>query len=37
MQELWALNAQMQQKQSAHSVGRYDIDGKYDVNLLSYT
>ncbi|XP_063797512.1 nicolin-1 isoform X2 [Pseudophryne corroboree] len=37
VQQMWALTEVMRANQSAVSIGRFDVDGCYDVNLLSYT
>ncbi|XP_043926507.1 nicolin-1 isoform X2 [Protopterus annectens] len=37
VQQMWALTAMMQANQTTARIGRFDIDGCYDVNLLSYT
>uniref|UniRef100_A0A3Q2Y3G1 Nicolin 1 n=1 Tax=Hippocampus comes TaxID=109280 RepID=A0A3Q2Y3G1_HIPCM len=38
LQQMWALSQVMQSSQShAASVGRFDVDGCYDINLLSLT
>ncbi|KAL2091624.1 hypothetical protein ACEWY4_013887 [Coilia grayii] len=37
IQQMWALTEVMQSSQTTASVGRFDVDGCYDVNLLSYT
>lgn len=37
LQQMWALTEVMRSNQSAASVGRFDVDGCYDINLLSYT
>lgn len=36
MQQLWALTEQACASQTKTSLGRYDVDGCYDINLLSY-
>ncbi|XP_066554381.1 nicolin-1 isoform X3 [Amia ocellicauda] len=37
IQQMWALTEVMQTNQSAARIGRFDVDGCYDINLLSYT
>ncbi|XP_031424406.1 nicolin-1 isoform X2 [Clupea harengus] len=37
IQQMWALTEVMQSNQTTASVGRFDVDGCYDINLLSYT
>ncbi|XP_075040251.1 nicolin-1 [Mixophyes fleayi] len=37
VQQMWALTEVMRSNQSSVSVGRFDVDGCYDINLLSYT
>lgn len=37
IQQMWALTELMQSNQTTASVGRFDVDGCYDINLLSYT
>ncbi|XP_048879658.1 nicolin-1 [Brienomyrus brachyistius] len=37
IQQMWALTEVMQTSQTAVPIGRFDVDGCYDVNLLSYT
>lgn len=37
IQQMWALTEVMQTNQSSARVGRFDVDGCYDINLLSYT
>ncbi|KAG9260184.1 nicolin-1 [Astyanax mexicanus] len=37
IQQMWALTEIMQSSQSSASIGRFDVDGCYDINLLSYT
>ncbi|KAL4655678.1 nicolin-1-like [Arapaima gigas] len=37
IQQMWALTEIMQTSQTAAPIGRFDVDGCYDVNLLSYT
>ncbi|KAM9444330.1 nicolin-1 isoform 1-T3 [Clarias gariepinus] len=36
IQHMWALTEIMQSSQTSASIGRFDVDGCYDVNLLSY-
>ncbi|XP_062842959.1 nicolin-1 [Trichomycterus rosablanca] len=36
IQQMWALTEIMQSSQTSASIGRFDVDGCYDVNLLSY-
>ncbi|XP_068599077.1 nicolin-1 [Brachionichthys hirsutus] len=37
IQQMWALTEVMQTNQTASSIGRFDVDGCYDVELLSLT
>uniref|UniRef100_A0A0B6ZZT0 Nicolin-1 n=1 Tax=Arion vulgaris TaxID=1028688 RepID=A0A0B6ZZT0_9EUPU len=37
LQQLWALAEEAVSNQTKQSLGRYDVDGCYDINLLSYT
>ncbi|XP_022100799.1 nicolin-1-like isoform X2 [Acanthaster planci] len=37
LQHLWALTETMRANQTQVSLGRYDVDGSYEINLLSYT
>ncbi|KAM3878248.1 nicolin-1 [Diretmus argenteus] len=37
IQQMWALTEVMQTNQTTASIGRFDVDGCYDVNLLSLT
>ena len=37
MQQLWALTEQARISQTKSALGRYDVDGCYDINLLSHT
>ncbi|XP_072177596.1 nicolin-1-like [Diadema setosum] len=37
LQRLWALTTKVQGEQTETSLGRFDVDGSYEVNLLSYT
>ena len=37
LQSLWALSEQSRANQTAASLGRYDVEGSYEINLLSYT
>ncbi|XP_038067886.1 nicolin-1-like [Patiria miniata] len=37
LQHLWALTETMRSNQTQTSLGRYDVDGSYEINLLSYT
>ncbi|KAM5149019.1 nicolin-1 [Mantella aurantiaca] len=37
LQQMWVLTEVMRSNQSSASVGRFDVDGCYDINLLSYT
>ncbi|KAL7843207.1 hypothetical protein AOLI_G00247190 [Acnodon oligacanthus] len=37
IQQMWALTEIMQSSQTSASIGRFDVDGTYDINLLSYT
>lgn len=35
LQQMWALTEVMQTNQTTASIGRFDVDGCYDINLLS--
>ncbi|XP_072308955.1 nicolin-1 [Eucyclogobius newberryi] len=35
IQQMWALTEVMQTNQTTASIGRFDVDGCYDINLLS--
>lgn len=37
LQQMWVLTEVMRSNQNSASVGRFDVDGCYDINLLSYT
>ncbi|XP_069822613.1 nicolin-1 isoform X2 [Dendropsophus ebraccatus] len=37
VQQMWVLTEVMRSSQSTAAVGRFDVDGCYDINLLSYT
>ncbi|XP_078105613.1 nicolin-1 isoform X1 [Sander vitreus] len=37
IQQMWALTEVMQTNQTTASIGRFDVDGCYDINLLSLT
>uniref|UniRef100_A0A8D2ZYH2 Nicolin 1 n=1 Tax=Scophthalmus maximus TaxID=52904 RepID=A0A8D2ZYH2_SCOMX len=37
IQQMWALTEVMQTNQTSASIGRFDVDGCYDINLLSLT
>ena len=37
LQQMWALTQQAASHQPALTIGRYDVDGSYEINLLSYT
>ncbi|XP_051777493.1 nicolin-1 isoform X2 [Erpetoichthys calabaricus] len=37
IQQMWALTEVMQSSKTTARVGRFDVDGCYDINLLSYT
>ncbi|CAK6983847.1 nicolin-1 isoform X4 [Scomber scombrus] len=37
LQQMWALTEVMQTNQTTASIGRFDVDGCYDINLLSLT
>nr|XP_022298249.1 nicolin-1-like isoform X2 [Crassostrea virginica] len=37
LQELWGLSEEMSVNQSKTDIGRYEVDGCYEVNLLAYT
>ncbi|XP_005987066.1 nicolin-1 [Latimeria chalumnae] len=37
VQQMWMLTEVMRANQTAARVGRFDVDGCYDINLLSYT
>ncbi|NWX94186.1 NICN1 protein, partial [Nothoprocta pentlandii] len=36
-QQMWVLTEVIRARQAAARIGRFDVDGCYDVNLLSYT
>jgi len=36
LQQLWGLTELLKANQPTVGVGRYDVDGSYDINLLSY-
>jgi len=36
LQQLWGLTELLKANQSTVGAGRYDVDGSYDINLLSY-
>lgn len=36
LQQMWAVAEKVGQRQPTRPLGRYDIDGCYDINLLSY-
>ncbi|NXS04389.1 NICN1 protein, partial [Oxylabes madagascariensis] len=37
VQQMWVLTEVIRARQAAARIGRFDVDGCYDVNLLSYT
>ncbi|XP_067417336.1 nicolin-1 [Emydura macquarii macquarii] len=37
VQRLWVLTEMIRANQAAARIGRFDVDGCYDINLLSYT
>ncbi|XP_060925770.1 nicolin-1 [Limanda limanda] len=37
IQQMWALTEVMQTNQTTACIGRFDVDGCYDINLLSLT
>ncbi|XP_064632427.1 nicolin-1-like isoform X2 [Lineus longissimus] len=37
LQQLWAMTQQVKAAQTRTALGRYDVDGSYEINLLSYT
>ncbi|KAM6980515.1 nicolin-1 [Aplochiton taeniatus] len=37
LQQMWALTEVMQTNQTSASIGRFDVDGCYDINLLSFS
>ncbi|KAM9700100.1 nicolin-1 isoform 1-T2 [Menidia menidia] len=37
LQQMWALTEVMQSNQTSASIGRFDVDGCYDISLLSLT
>ncbi|XP_015148384.3 nicolin-1 isoform X2 [Gallus gallus] len=37
VQQMWALTEVVRARQAAARIGRFDVDGCYDVNLLSYS
>ncbi|XP_073208749.1 nicolin-1 isoform X3 [Lepidochelys kempii] len=37
VQQLWVLTEMIHANQTAARIGRFDVDGCYDINLLSYT
>ncbi|XP_020645276.3 nicolin-1 [Pogona vitticeps] len=37
VQQMWVLTEMLQTNQPATRIGRFDVDGSYDLNLLSYT
>ncbi|XP_062466122.1 nicolin-1 isoform X1 [Pezoporus occidentalis] len=37
VQQMWVLTEVIRTRQAAARIGRFDVDGCYDVNLLSYT
>eukprot|EP00058_Branchiostoma_floridae_P008966 XP_002594454.1 hypothetical protein BRAFLDRAFT_277569 [Branchiostoma floridae] len=37
LQQMWALSETARINQTEASLGRFDVDGSYDINLLSYT
>ncbi|GFO15511.1 nicolin-1-like [Plakobranchus ocellatus] len=37
LQQLWALAEEVSANQTEESLGRYEVDGCYDINLLAYS
>ncbi|XP_030063366.1 nicolin-1 isoform X2 [Microcaecilia unicolor] len=37
VQQMWMLTEVIQTNETAARIGRFDVDGCYDINLLSYT
>ncbi|XP_010716641.1 nicolin-1 [Meleagris gallopavo] len=37
VQQMWALTEVTRARQATARIGRFDVDGCYDVNLLSYS
>ncbi|NXA33395.1 NICN1 protein, partial [Eudromia elegans] len=37
VQQMWVLTEVIRARQAAARIGRFDVDGCYDVTLLSYT
>ncbi|EDO48118.1 predicted protein [Nematostella vectensis] len=37
MQQMWAMMEEIKASQTDQLIGRFDVDGSYDINLLSYT
>ncbi|XP_076447702.1 nicolin-1-like isoform X2 [Babylonia areolata] len=37
LQQLWALAEEVATNQTSQSLGRFEVDGCYDINLLAYT
>ncbi|XP_070193080.1 nicolin-1-like isoform X2 [Littorina saxatilis] len=37
LQQLWALAEEVSTSQTSQSLGRFEVDGCYDINLLAYT
>lgn len=37
LQQLWALSEEVAAQQTNRTLGRYEVDGCYEINLLSYT
>ncbi|OXB56184.1 hypothetical protein ASZ78_016963 [Callipepla squamata] len=37
VQQMWVLTEVVRARQAAARIGRFDVDGCYDVNLLSYS
>ncbi|XP_053159504.1 nicolin-1 isoform X2 [Hemicordylus capensis] len=37
VQQMWVLTEMLQASQPAARIGRFDVDGSYELNLLSYT
>ncbi|GFR73339.1 nicolin-1-like [Elysia marginata] len=37
LQQLWALAEEVAANQTEESLGRYEVDGCYDINLLAYS
>lgn len=37
VQQMWVLTEMIRANQTSSRIGRFDVDGCYDINLLSYT